>query len=377
MDDEFSISINNLTFVKKKRNQRKLQDICKKLTLRPKKKLEKICTLLFYFFLISIIFSIYLFFFFFIKNYHNTQIKVEIPSKNEFAFIVCSFGLNILRSGHKIIKFLYALDNYVPKSKVVLIVSNYTIIDPKLIQFQNINIIIERYVNETIEDIRKKYNSVHSYFVFIRPFIYIDYLKKHPEIKYVSISDDDTLFFRDPFKLISGDPKTVHIMEDIFPFSVTNDFNYIWTNEWVKLNNSIKQKCGFKLLNKTLLSDEIKDIIPLNSGMMIGNSKNIIKIFELMTSKYNCSDTFPTYSDQGLLNYLDLSGELKELNIPIHRHNIFNGSLISCPDLLPIANYSKQMNSEHLIAVHHYQLLTPHYIRQSPLFFQRILNAKF
>ena len=56
-------------------------------------------------------------------------------------------------------------------------------------------------------------------------------------------------------------------------------------------------------MNKTLLSDDIKNRIPLNSGLMIGKSTNLIKIFELLVSKYECTHTFPFYSDQGLLNY--------------------------------------------------------------------------
>lgn len=163
-------------------------------------------------------------------------------------------------------------------------------------------------------------------------------------------------------------------MEDIFPFYFTHDLNYIWTEKWVKLNNSIKQKCGFKLLNKTLLSEEIRNIIPLNSGLMVGNARNIIKIFELMTSKYICTYTFPYYSDQGLLNFLYISDELKQLNISIKTHNIFNGSFISCPDLMPLEKFVKQIYSDHIIAIHHYQYLKANYISKSPLFFQELFK---
>ena len=244
-------------------------------------------------------------------------------------------GQEALTKDHKIINYFYTLDKFVLQSKVAFIVSEYTKIDPNLIQYPNLNITIERYGNETFEDIEKKYNfprATFSYFAVSRIFSYKNYLEKHPEIKYLMISDLDTLFFRDPFPLIEQDTNKVHMMQDVYPFSKTRDPNYVWTNEWVQLDNSIKQKCGFKPFSKTLLSDEIKDIVPLNSGMMIGSWKNIIKILELMTSKIVCTETFPRYLDQGLLNYFYISGELKELGFTIQIHNILNGSLISCID---------------------------------------------
>ena len=327
--------------------------------------------------ILIIIYLIYFYFLFFIKNYTN----IEKTSRNEFIFILCIFGKNILKNNQRIRKYFFTLNKFLNQSKIVLAVSEFTKIDPNIIiKYPNINITIERYGNEKIRDIRKKYHyplASHIYYSGLRCSFYQHYLKNHSEIKYVVVSDDDTLFFRDPFKLIAEDPNVVHIMEDIYPFSKTDELNYKWTNAWFGLNNSIKLKCGFKLLNYTLLSNEIKDIIPLNSGMMIGSSKNIIKISELISSRFICSGMFPNNAEQGLLNYLDLSGELKELSFPIHRHNIFNGSFLSCPDKLPIDNYSQQINSDHLIAVHHYHYLRSDYILKSPGLFQTILNNTF
>ena len=86
---------------------------------------------------------------------------------------------------------------------------------------------------------------------------------------------------------------------------------------------------------------------------------------------------FHNNAEQGLLNYLDLSGELKELGISINRHNIYNGSFLSCPELLPIENYIKQVNSEHFIALHHHQFLNRNYIRRSPRKFRLYLKKQF
>ena len=182
------------------------------------------------------------------------------------------------------------------------------------------------------------------------------------------------MFFGDPFPLIEKDQNVVHFMEDIYPFSATKDFNYRRTNAWIDLDKTIKEKCGFKLMDKTLLSDEFRNRIPLNSGLLIGSSKNIIKIAELMYTRFICPGMFKNNAEQGLLNYLDLSGELKALDIPIKRHNIYNDSLISNPELLPIYIYIKQLNSSHFIALHHHTYLNRLYIAKSPKIFRPFLE---
>ena len=364
MDNEIPISKN---FLKKK-----FLNNLKQTKLRIKKKRKNVFKLK----IKSLLIICLIYFFFLIKNYKI----LKRSSRNKFIFILCMFGKDIIKSNDRIIKYFFTLDKFLHNSNIVFAVSEYTKIEPNFTKYKNINISIERYGNETLQDIKKKYNypgASHFYYSGMRPTFYNYYLKKHPEIKYVVVSDDDTLFFRDPFQLIVKDPNVVHIMEDIYPFSKTNDGNYIWTNAWVRLNKSTKLKCGFKFLNNTLLSNQIKDLIPLNSGMMIGSSKNIIKLCELISSRFICSGMFPDNAEQGLLNYLDLSGELKELDFPIHRHNIYNGSLLSCPDLLPLKNYIQQINSYNLIAVHHHQLLKSNYIVKSPLLFQKVFNMTF
>jgi len=310
-----------------------------------------------------------------LKIMHKNNI---IISRNDIRFITCFFGDKEIRSNHSIRKYFQALDNFVPYANITFGVSEYTKIDPAVLQYKNITINIERFGNHTKEDFLNKYSYFSKdFYSGIRYIFYSQYLKKHSEIKYVVISDHDTLFFRDPFPLIDKDSNVVHFMEDIFPFSVSNDLNYIWTNTWDSLDIKIKEKCGFKQLNKSLLSDEFKNIIPLNSGLLIGSSKNIIKIVDLISTRYICAGMFKDNNEQGLLNYLDLSGELKELKIPIKRHNIYNDSFISCPDLLPINNYIQQINSSHLIALHHYHCLSEYYIENSPKEYQSFLKTNF
>jgi hypothetical protein len=307
--------------------------------------------------------------------------KIErhnINSRNKLWFITCYFGVDKIKRNDRIRKYLYVLDKFVPYAKVIFGISEFTKIDPIITKNENIRIKIERFGNETKDYIRSKYkSSSRFYFNGMRYYFYTQYLKKHRQIKYVVISDDDTLFFRDPFPIIAKDPTVVHIMEDIYPFSVTKDFNYIWTNAWACLDKKIKEKCGFNHWNKSLSSDEFKNLIPLNCGLLIGQSKNIIKIVELISTRFICSGMFHNNAEQGLLNYLDLSGELKELGISIKRHNIYNNSFISCPELLPIENYIQQINSEHFIALHHYHKLKENYIEKTPNKFKLYLNKSF
>lgn len=303
-----------------------------------------------------------------VKESHDINIR-------DIRFITCYFGAKEIKSNHRIKKYFQVLDNFVPNANIIFCVNEYTKIDPIVIQHQNITITIERFGNQTKEELRKKYPYFsRNFFSGIRYYFYSQYLKNHSEIKYVVISDDDTLFFRDPFPLINKDLNVVHFMEDILPFSVRKDHNYIWINAWASLDKKIKEKCGFKQLN--LSSDEFNKRIPINSGLLIGNSKNIIKITDLISTKFICPGMFPNNNEQGLLNYLDLSGELKKLNIPIKRHNIYKDSILSCPNLLPIKNYIQQINSLHFIALHHHQFLNKNKIERSPKEFKIFLKKK-
>jgi hypothetical protein len=311
-------------------------------------------------------------------NKSKIQEANDISSRDDIRFITSYFGVKEIKRNHRIRKYFQSLDNFVPYAHIIFCVSEHTKIDPIIIKHRNITINIERFETRALEDLLNKYPYSSSFFYNgIRYYFYSQYLKKHSEIKYVIISDDDTLFFRDPFPLIYKAPNVVHFMEDVLPFSVKKNLNYIWTNAWACLDKTIKKKCGFKQMNKDLLSHKFKNKIPLNSGLLMGSSKNIIKIADLIYTRFICPGMFPKNAEQGLLNYLDLSGEIKELSIPIKRHNIYNDSLLSCPESLPIKNYIQQLNSLHFIALHHHQYLDKYYISQTPKKFQSFLKKKF
>ena len=301
----------------------------------------------------------------FLNKFGNNHIQ-----NMEFFYIVCLFGQKKLERNHRIRKYFLALDKFVPNATVIFAISKYTKFAHSLIHSTNIRIKVERFGEQVIDDIKNN----PFFFNAFRFFFYSSYLKNHSNIKYAIVSDDDTLFFRDGFTLLTKNKSVVHFMQDIFPFSNTTDLNYKWANSWLHLNESIKKKCLLKPFNKSLLSDEIRNLIPLNCGMMIGPSEKIIKISELMFSRFNCTGNFPNNAEQGLLNYLDLSGELRESGISIFRHNINNSSLISCPELLPKEIYYKQVSSKNLIAIHHHDRIKEDYISKSPYKIQILLN---
>ena len=65
--------------------------------------------------------------------------------------IMCFFGVNEIKSNHRIRKYFEVLDNFVPYANVIFCVSEYTKIDPVVIQHKNIIINIERFGNQTQE----------------------------------------------------------------------------------------------------------------------------------------------------------------------------------------------------------------------------------
>lgn len=104
-----------------------------------------------------------------IKETHNNN------SRDDIRFITCYFGVDEIKSNHRIRKYFQVLDNYVPYANVVFCVSEYTRIDPILIQHKKITINIERFGNKDIENLLNKYpysshffhNGIRYYFQFL------------------------------------------------------------------------------------------------------------------------------------------------------------------------------------------------------------------
>ena len=113
------------------------------------------------------------------------------------------------------------------------------------------------------------------YYGAVRDRFYQEYLSSHPSDKCFIISDRDALILRNPYELIVTDSDAVHMMEDIYPLSVTGDFNFQWFNEFYRLNSRIKEKCKYN--NNPDLSSQLKKI-PLNSGTYLGKRETCFKI---------------------------------------------------------------------------------------------------
>ena len=94
-------------------------------------------------------FKLLLIFFLNISFFIQSSKTKEILSGNEYIFLVCVFGKKIIKSNHRIKKYFYVLDKFVPQAKVIFAISKYTIIEHSLLHSKNIHISVERYRNET------------------------------------------------------------------------------------------------------------------------------------------------------------------------------------------------------------------------------------
>ena len=125
---------------------------------------------------IKIIFG--LSFLFLLLNINKIQ-ETHINSRYDIRFITCYFGARKINSNHRIRKYFQALDNFVPYAHITFCVSEYTEIDPIVIQHQNIKINIERFLNRSQEDLLNKYKYSSHFFYSGMPFnFYSQYLKK-------------------------------------------------------------------------------------------------------------------------------------------------------------------------------------------------------
>lgn len=123
---------------------------------------------------------------------------------SQYLFIVCSFGYKIIKNAGKIKNFLVSIEMSIPNATIILAISTYTQVDPLLLNL-NLNIHIERYLNETKSFLQEKYKFNYTdiyYFSGIRYKFYQEYLESHPEVEYAMFCDDDTLILKDPFELL-------------------------------------------------------------------------------------------------------------------------------------------------------------------------------
>lgn len=312
-------------------------------------------------------------FFYFEKNLYSNSLIL-----NKYRFIICYFGKKELINSNYIKRYLVSLCSTIPKSIVVIAVSIYTSVDPKLFNYYNLELHIERYGNETISSITQKYGkaSVHYYFSGIRFIFYTKYFSSHPEVEYALFTDVDSLILQDPFELLRNNSYEVHVMYDIYPFSKHDDFNYVWMKAWALLSSSKKSSCGMFILNRSIDCSEIENIIPWNSGLMMGNCKNLLLICNLMATMFSCIGMFDHNAEQGLLNYLRISGQIETLGIRFHAHTVQTGNFVSCPDLITLKNFKERIKSNEIYILHHYNHLKRAYINSADDKIKYLLSLK-
>lgn len=264
------------------------------------------------------------------RTYYSQSSTIEL---HNCRFITCSFGFESLNNSVEMYKYLKSLSYYVPGATVVVCISTYTILDPNWFNL-GLKLHIERYNNETKSSLSHKYSYSYYYFNGLRYKFYVEYFMSHPEVDYAIFSDFDTLILRNPFELLLEDPDKIHIMEEIFTFAKFGDFNSIWLRAWNSVSQSTKESCGMHKINQSIYSKEIKDQMPWNSGLMVGKVSNLLAVCKILSSYFFCAGMFRNDAEQGLLNYVRLSGQFDELNVKFHPHSILHGNFISSPTRL-------------------------------------------
>lgn len=136
----------------------------------------------------------------------------------------------------------------------------------------------------------------------------------------------------------------------------------MWTNAWISLDDGIKRKCGITILNKTLDDESISPLIPWNSGLMMGKARNLLTITRFFSNAFLCPGMFKDNAEQGLLNYMYLTGQIFTLGIEFHGHHVINGAFMSCPHSLNVNVFRNRINSHQVYGIHHYQLLKSWYV---------------
>lgn len=308
--------------------------------------------------------------------YSNNQIidKSDFPRKNNIInhkilgpFIHCIFGKEILTNSNKTKAYLKALEQTVPGSTAIIAVSEFTVIDTN--SFTNYNLIIhfERFANLTINDVQQKYRfsqSVRFYYASLRFSFYKKFFHSHPEYEYAMYSDEDSLILKNPFELLENSTDEVHVMYDFLSYSHKGHPNFHWLRAWSRVSSSKKEKCGIDVLQISLFDQSVKNRLPLNVGLMIGKTKYLIVICELISSIFECVGMFTNCAEQGLFNHLSISGQLDRRGIKLHPHTVQNGNLMSCPNYLTIDEFGRRINSGEIFVLHHYHWVSNEYVNQ-------------
>lgn len=263
-------------------------------------------------------------------------------------FMVCRIGQKRIENNGKIRNYLRSIEKCCPGATVIIGVSTFTNISSDLFNY-HLKVNFQRFGNS-------EKGKVKSFFQGIRWCYYKEFLIEHNEIKYIIVSDDDTLFFKDPFSLLDGRENVVHLMYDPITYANKRDWNYLWTSTYVNhLSKDKKDKCGMLVYNGSLDTPELRKTLFYNSGLMVTTRESLLKISDMMCHNFQCPGEFKDNVDQGLLNYLLLTKQFDALNLELIGYNIDSEVLISCPEYFNLGQMTKTVNSSSLVAIHHYQ----------------------
>ena len=275
-----------------------------------------------------------------------------ITPPSDRVFMILRMGRKKLENDGRIRNYLRSIEKQCPGATVVLGVSTYTTISPDVFKY-NLKVKIQRFGNG-------ESGKGHFFYTGNRWCYYKEFIIEHKEIKYIIVSDDDTLFFKDPFSLIDDRKNVIHIMYDPVTYANKSNCNFVWVKAWAKvLSKNTKDKCGIWNYNGSLDTPELRKTLLYNDGLLLGTTDALLNISKLMCHSFQCSGDFPNNADQGLMNYLLLTKQFDTLNLKLIGYNIDSNVFISCPNYLDFDKLVESVASPSLVAIHHYEKMHP------------------
>ena len=292
---------------------------------------------------------------------------------HNISYVTLMIGSQNITKHGRVRNCIRSLERTAPGAKLVILTNNYTYVEQSLIDDYNIWVSIEHtLINLTPDDVKKLYpfpRNFWTWFGVYRYKFYVDYLEFHKEYEYVLFMDADSLVLKNPIDIINKDNSNiVHMMNDYWRYNVTEDWNFRWFRDYYNfMNKSTKRKeCKVEKLEFSLNSYEFLKEYPINAGLMLGKSVEILKLCRFLTNISLCIGMFQGSCEQSMINYLYYNGMINKTGVIIRAHHMNEGEIMSCPEWCS----EKELNqSEKWTFVHHYNK-----VKKRHLLSKRILD---
>ena len=277
---------------------------------------------------------------------------------HNISYVTLKIGSKKIKKNDIVKNCIRSLERTAPGAKLVILTNNYTDVEQSLIDDCKIWVSIEyTKINLTPDEVNKLYpftKNFWTWFGVYRYKFYVDYLEIHQEYEYVLFMDADSLVLKNPLDIINKENSSfVHMMYDYWPFNVIEDGNYIWFRNYYNfMNKSAKSHdCNVAKPPFSLNSNKFLNEYPINAGLMLGKSIEILKLCKFLTNISLCIGMFQGSCEQAMVNYLYYNGMINKTDVVIKAHHMNEREIMSCPEWCS----EKELNqSGKWTFVHHY-----------------------